>query len=42
MLLRIFLAVVWLFLLALPPVQNAMASGIGQRFSYLLLFNLAW
>ncbi|MDU4093920.1 MAG: hypothetical protein E7H57_11710 [Pantoea sp.] len=42
MLLRIFLTTIWLLLLALPPVQNAMASGISERFSYLLLFNLAW
>lgn len=42
MLLRILFATVWLLLLALPPVQNAIASGISQRFSYLLLFKLAW
>lgn len=38
MLSRILLALVWLLLLSLPAVQNAIALGIGQRFNYLLLF----
>ncbi|WP_276308254.1 hypothetical protein [Mixta theicola] len=42
MLLRTLFALIWLLLLALPPVQNAIELGISQRFSYLLLFNLAW